>query len=298
MSGIDFFYEFASTYSYLTAMRIAPLAETAGVTVRWRPFLLGPIFKSQGWDTSPFNLYPAKGRYMVRDCERQCAALGLAFRLPEPFPQSTLTAARVALVGLAEGWGEDFSRAVYRAQFAEGRQIGDPSVIGELVRELGHDGAAALARTRSDEIKARLRAETEEAQRLGIFGAPSFIATGELFWGNDRLEAGARLREESLTSFRARRCLRCRQEAPMKTFPLAVSLVLALTSLADAKQTKRHKHTMKSAPAAAHAHEAGFQPRSARMIEVKPGYWISSFGCALDAGYGRFTACDLTDGNR
>lgn len=98
---LDFFYEFASTYSYIAAMRLAPVAKTAGVTVRWRPFLLGPIFKAQGWDTSPFNLYPAKGRYMVRDCERQCAALGLAFRLPDPFPQSTLMAARVALVGLS-----------------------------------------------------------------------------------------------------------------------------------------------------------------------------------------------------
>ena len=188
MPTLDFFYEFASTYSYIAAMRIAPLAKEAGVVVRWRPFLLGPIFKAQGWDTSPFNLYPAKGRYMVRDCERQCAALGLTFRLPEPFPASSLTASRVAMVGLDEGWGEDFSRAVYRAEFAEGRNIGDAAVIGEIVQTLGHDGAAALARAQSDEIKGKLRANTEEAQRLGIFGAPSFIAGNELFWGNDRLE--------------------------------------------------------------------------------------------------------------
>ena len=110
MPALDFFYEFASTYSYIAAMRIAPLAKAPGVTVRWRPFLLGPIFKAQGWDTSPFNLYPAKGRYMVRDCERQCAALGLAFRLPEPFPQSTLMAARVASAGLRKA-GARISRA-------------------------------------------------------------------------------------------------------------------------------------------------------------------------------------------
>jgi 2-hydroxychromene-2-carboxylate isomerase len=183
MPEIDFFYEFASSYSYITALRIAPVAKAAGVTVRWRPFLLGPIFKAQGWDTSPFNLYPAKGRYMVRDCERQCGELGLTFRLPEPFPQNTLLAARVALVGLTEGWGEDFSRAVYRAEFAEGRNIGDPAVVAEIVQTLGHDSAAALGRAQSDEIKG-----TDEAQRLGIFGAPSFIAAGELFWGNDRLE--------------------------------------------------------------------------------------------------------------
>jgi len=188
MPEIDFFYEFASSYSYIAAMRIAPVAKAAAVTVRWRPFLLGPIFKAQGWDTSPFNLYPAKGRYMVRDCERQCAALGLTFRLPEPFPQNTLLAARVATAALDEDWGEDFSRTIYRAEFAEGRNIGDPSVVAEIVQALGQNHAAVLARAQSDEIKGQLRAETEEAQRLGIFGAPSFVAGGELFWGNDRLE--------------------------------------------------------------------------------------------------------------
>ena len=80
---MDFFYEFASTYSYIAAMRIAPLAQAAGVAVRWRPFLLGPIFKAQGWDTSPFNLYPAKGAYMWRDMERECAHVVAAF---EPTP--------------------------------------------------------------------------------------------------------------------------------------------------------------------------------------------------------------------
>ena len=192
MPEIDFFYEFASTYSYIAAMRIAPLAQAAGVAVRWRPFLLGPIFKAQGWDTSPFNLYPAKGRYMVRDCEREAAANGLTFRLPEPFPQNTLLAARVAIAGLEEGWGEEFSRKVYRAQFAECRQVGDRNVIGEIVDALGQNGAAALVRAGSDDIKQKLRRNTAEAQQHGIFGAPSFIARGELFWGNDRLEQALR----------------------------------------------------------------------------------------------------------
>src|SRR2546423_6264916 len=170
MPAVDFFYEFASTYSYISAARAAALATRAGVTLRWRPFLLGPIFKAQGWDTSPFNLYPAKGRYMVRDCERQCAQLGVPFRLPAPFPQNSLLASRVALVGLDEGWGEEFSCAVYRAEFAEGRNIGDAAMIGEIVQTLGHDSAAALSRAQSDAIKSKLRANTEEAQRLGVFG--------------------------------------------------------------------------------------------------------------------------------
>src|SRR5947208_15436143 len=118
---LEFWYEFASTYSYLSAMRIEALAAAAGVAIAWKPFLLGPIFKAQGWDTSPFNLHPAKRRYMVRDCERLCAELGLTFRLPDPFPQPSLNAARVALIALAEGGGEDFTRAIYRAEFIESR---------------------------------------------------------------------------------------------------------------------------------------------------------------------------------
>lgn len=191
--ALDFWFDFASTYSYLAASRIGPLAAEAGVTVRFRPFLLGPIFKAQGWDTSPFNLYSAKGRNMWRDLERLAEDLGLPFRQPEPFPQNGLLAARVALVGLAQGWGERFCVEVFRAQFAEGRPIDEPATLSETLARLGTDANAALAAAQADDNKARLRMQTEEAQRLGLYGAPSFVtASGELFWGNDRLEQALR----------------------------------------------------------------------------------------------------------
>ena len=120
---LTFWYEFASSYSYLSAMRIDAAAQAAGVEVVWQPFLLGPIFKAQGWTSSPFNLYPAKGRYMVRDIARIAASRGIAFRLPEPFPANTLRAARLALIGMNEGWGARFSKAVFEAEFAHGLDI-------------------------------------------------------------------------------------------------------------------------------------------------------------------------------
>ena len=113
-------------------MRVEALARAAGVEVVWKPLLLGPIFRAQGWDTSPFNIYPAKGKYMVRDMERLASARGLAFKLPSPFPQNSLNAARLALIGHAEGWGIAFTRAVYEAQFAGGANIGDKRVLAGL----------------------------------------------------------------------------------------------------------------------------------------------------------------------
>ncbi|MBI5114771.1 MAG: 2-hydroxychromene-2-carboxylate isomerase [Rhodovulum sp.] len=195
---LDVWFEFASTYSYPAMVRIGPLAATAGVALRFRPFLLGPIFKAQGWDTSPFNLYPAKGRYMWRDLARVCADLGLPLTRPPVFPAHTMLAARVALVGLgaaadqgkrAAGWGEAFCVAVYRAAFGEGRDVADAAVLADILASLGVDPGPVLTAAGSAAIKAKLRQETEEAARRDIFGSPSFVtAGGELFWGNDRLE--------------------------------------------------------------------------------------------------------------
>jgi 2-hydroxychromene-2-carboxylate isomerase len=190
---LDFWFDFASTYSYPAAARIGPHAAEAGIRVRFRPFLLGPIFKAQGWDSSPFNLYPAKGRNMWRDLERLCEDLGLPFRRPQPFPQNSLLPARVALVGLAQGWGEAFCIEVFRAQFDGSHRIDQPATLAEILTRTGADAEAVLTAAQSDDIKTRLHAQTDEARRLGIFGAPTFItAGGELFWGNDRLEQALR----------------------------------------------------------------------------------------------------------
>jgi 2-hydroxychromene-2-carboxylate isomerase len=187
MARLEFWFEFASTYSYPAALRIEGVARTAGVEIAWRPFLLGPIFKAQGWNDSPFNIYPVKGRYMWRDLERICAELDLPMRRPSQFPRGSLLAARLACWFEREPWLPEFVRQVYLANFAHDRDIADPSVIGEILAALNQP-PSTLAAAESAEAKAKLRAQSERAQALGIFGAPSFVADAELFWGNDRLE--------------------------------------------------------------------------------------------------------------
>ena len=184
---LELWYEFASTYSYLSVMRIEKVAAAAKLAVAWRPFLLGPIFRAQGWNDSPFNVYPVKGRYMWRDMERLAAGYGLPFAKPSGFPRNGLSAARIALLAEPEGWCPDWTRAVYTAEFAHDRDIADTAMLSGLLETLGQDPGAVLARAESPENKARLREQTERAQQLGIFGAPSFVVGDELYWGNDRL---------------------------------------------------------------------------------------------------------------
>lgn len=184
---LQFWFEFASTYSYPAAMRVERVAAAAGVPVVWRPFLLGPIFAGQGWRDSPFNIYPAKGRYMWRDLERVCAEEGIPLRRPSQFPRSGLVAARVACAAAEEPWLPAFVRGVYTANFAEDREIAEPAVVTALLEAVGVPSAEWLARGDDGDVKQRLRAQTETAKTLGIFGAPSFVVGDELFWGNDRL---------------------------------------------------------------------------------------------------------------
>src|SRR5829696_6861008 len=187
---LQIWFEFASTYSYLSVARMESEAAVAGVPVRWEPFLLGPIFTEQGGEDAPFNVDPARGRYMWRDLERLCDQYGIQFTKPSRFPRNGLLAARVACLARAtsEHWLPEFVRAVFRANFAEDREIGDAAEVRSILDSLGQPGARIVERAQAADNKQRLREQTQWAVQLGIFGAPSFVVGKELFWGNDRLE--------------------------------------------------------------------------------------------------------------
>ena len=161
---MQFWFEFASTYSYPAAMRVGARARRRTSISCGDRFSLGPIFQAQGWNDSPFNVYPVKGRYMWRDLERICATRWRPVPAAVALSRATsLLGARVACVGSAESWGPDFVRAVYRANFAEDREIGEPEVVAAILSELGVNASAVLTRAQSAEVKAALRANTEEA---------------------------------------------------------------------------------------------------------------------------------------
>jgi 2-hydroxychromene-2-carboxylate isomerase len=188
MAVLEFWFEFASTYSYPAAFAVEDAARNRGVEVKWRSFLLGPIFGAQGWNDSPFNIYPAKGAYMWRDLARICAAQGLQLKKPSQFPRNGLLAARIACRFAEAPWLPEFVRQVYAANFARDLDISSPFVIGEILSKVGQVPAEILKAAQAQETKDAMRAQADRAVAMGLFGAPSFVVDGEIFWGGDRLE--------------------------------------------------------------------------------------------------------------
>lgn len=185
---IELWFEFASPYSYLGAARAGQLS----VPIRYRVFLLGPVFAAQGMKDSPFNLFPVKGRYMWRDMERQCEELGLGFKRPSVFPRGSLLGARIALANEEHPWVGDFCRRLYQANFAEDRDVGSPEVVSEILVDLKLDPQALRAQAEAPETKQALRERSEQAIALEIFGAPTWRVGDELFWGSDRVDQAVR----------------------------------------------------------------------------------------------------------
>ena len=185
---LEIWFEFSSTYSYLTVMRAEAVLASASLRPVWRPFLLGPVLRQRGYASSPFVLDLAKGAHMWRDVERRAALFGLPFVRPPTFPINSLLAARVMTAALGKLWAGDFARAVMRAGFGRGGDIAQPGLIREALAEVADEPEAWLDRAQSDAVKSALRDRTEEAAQLGMFGAPSFRVGREVFWGDDRLE--------------------------------------------------------------------------------------------------------------
>jgi 2-hydroxychromene-2-carboxylate isomerase len=187
MAMIDFWYSIGSTYSYLTVMRLSGVAQTAGIDFRWRPFNVRHVMMAQ--NNIPFKDKPEKTAHMWRDIERRAARYGLAPTIPAPYPLPGLVLAnQVATLGAEEGWGEAYTRATYRRWFEVGQPAGEDANLSDSLSEIGEDPIRVIEAAQASRIVEALALATNQAMEVGVFGSPSFLVDGELFWGDDRLE--------------------------------------------------------------------------------------------------------------
>jgi 2-hydroxychromene-2-carboxylate isomerase len=187
MPTLEIWLEYASTYSYLTVSRIGALARERGVQLDWQPFCMAPLRQQIGMG-APFPDASSKAAYMWRDLERRAHTLGLPYRKPEQYPVNSLQTIRVAFVAARQGWCQAFTEEAFRLHWTEGVLIGTEANMQAALRKAGQDPAVVLPLASSPENKEALKAQTQRAIERGIFGSPSFVVAGELFWGDDRLE--------------------------------------------------------------------------------------------------------------
>lgn len=184
---IDFYFEFSSPYGYIASQVADDLEQRIGRPLAWRPILLGPIFKVTG--QAPLTNVPLKGDYSKRDFARTARMHHVAYRQPDPFPIGTVAACR-AFYWLSDrdpAQARQLAKALYRAYFADNRDIGAPAMMLQVAREAGIDAAALGAAIEDPAVKERVKREVDAAIATGVFGSPFFIADGEPFWGVDRI---------------------------------------------------------------------------------------------------------------
>ncbi|NUP09239.1 MAG: 2-hydroxychromene-2-carboxylate isomerase [Polyangiaceae bacterium] len=185
---VDFYFDFSSPFAYLASTQIEAITARTGATIALKPVLLGGLFRSIGTPDVPlFEMPEPKRRYQLLDLERWAASYGVPFRFPSRFPMNTVKALRLALV-CPEERQLDLVHAIFAALWAEDRDISNEEELRAICSALSLDVGPLFAKVGASETKAVLRAGTDDAERRGIFGVPTFVVGDELFWGQDRIE--------------------------------------------------------------------------------------------------------------
>lgn len=189
MKYIDFWFSIGSTYTYLTVSRLNELSEQEGLVFNWHPFSVRKIMMDM--DNIPFTppSKKIKSDYMWRDIDRRASFYGLNPKIPAPYPLTQFDLAnKLAILGMNEGWGIDYVISTYKRWFEQGKEPATEPNLSEILQELKLNKDEVIAQAQSAEIENKYLENTEKAYSLGVFGSPTFIFEGEVFWGDDRLE--------------------------------------------------------------------------------------------------------------
>lgn len=182
-NSIRFYFSFRSPYAWLATERIeAELGHLAVEIVRL------PIYPTPEIFPNDPAAMPDKIAYMVQDIGRLARERGLTLRFPSPTDPDWSISHAAFLSAERQGTGHRFMLEMFRKRFGEGLDLGEDAVIADAARQAGLDPIAILSAAHSDELRAEASAGWRLAvERDRIFGVPSFVYAGKLYWGQDRM---------------------------------------------------------------------------------------------------------------
>ena len=189
MKSIDFWFSIGSTYTYLSVTRVDSISKSENVIFNWIPFSVRKIMMEM--DNIPFTppSKKIKSDYMWRDIERRAQFYGLSPKLPAPYPLTQFDLAnKIAILGMNEGWGINYVKNTYQRWFEERKEPATEPNLTEIMEDMNLNKDEVLKKANSPEIETIYQKNTSNAFQSGVFGSPTFIYEGEVFWGDDRLE--------------------------------------------------------------------------------------------------------------
>ena len=190
MVHFEFYFDISSPWTYLAFSRVENIAEKCGVDIDWKPILVGGVFNSVNETVyeQRANPHPIKGRYYIKDLQDWAQFCRIEIGAPPVFPVRAVNLMRAALVALDAGCLPDFSRSAFHAYWGELRDVSQPEELAQICTGVGLDPNDVVEKINSDDIKGRLRTNTEELVARGGFGSPTmFINGSDMYFGNDRL---------------------------------------------------------------------------------------------------------------
>ena len=189
MKKIDFWFSIGSTYTYLTMCRIDQVEKNYKISFNWKPFSVRKIMLEM--NNIPFTPPEKKTKsdYMWRDIERRAIKYGLKPKIPAPYPLKEFDLAnKLAILGIEEGWCEDYAKITYKLWFEDGIEAGSAEAIDKTINQLNLNKNEVLEKANSELVRNKFYSQTDVARKLGVFGSPTFIVNKEVFWGDDRLD--------------------------------------------------------------------------------------------------------------
>ncbi len=196
---IDYFFSLASPWSFLGHAPFMEVARRHGATVRPVPVELGPVFAETG-GLPLAKRAPARQRHRALELQRWRVKRGVDFHLaPRFWPFDAAFADRTVIAAMALGPVDDLLSRLYSAVWQRQENLADAAVLAGIYDEMGFAGSNIIAQADSPEIHAAYERNRAAALAADVFGAPSYVLDGEVFWGQDRIE----LLDDALASGRA-----------------------------------------------------------------------------------------------
>ncbi len=182
---LEFYFDFISPYSFIAHKDLIQIKKKYSINIIYKPILLGGLHNLHGITAPAF--IPSKAKHMIRDCKLIADKKDIKFKFNSYFPIKTLNLMRGVLIAEEDNYKQEYINQIFESIWGDGLNLNDQNIIDRILKNMGVNPKTFFLRSTTEIIKSNLKKITKDAYLKGIFGAPTFLVRGKIFWGQDRI---------------------------------------------------------------------------------------------------------------